>query len=119
MWLGDFLGNFIVAIYFFYGKQSTPANGSFLGDIHFKARHLRDMDPTARGKSSCFQLHERRKVVFYSVPISYECVLTTVDGRLLSVGPISYSDKDQPQCCLLCPDGKIDEVIVPFHCALK
>lgn len=28
-------------------------------------------------------------------------------------------EKDLPQCCLLSPDGKIEEVLVPFHCALK
>ena len=39
--------------------------------------------------------------------------------RLVYTSVGSLADKDQPQCCLLCPDGKIDEVIVPFHCALK
>jgi len=46
-----------------------------------------------------------------------QCIFNSY--RLLNMEGRSIIDKDLPQCCLLCPDGKIDEIIVPFHCALK
>lgn len=39
--------------------------------------------------------------------------------RLLSLGTGLPIDKDIAQCCLVGPDGRIDEISVPFHCALK
>ena len=45
----------------------------------------------------------------------FNCLL--LFGRLLK---LSLSmEKDLPQCYLLSPDGNIEEVLVPFHCALK
>lgn len=35
------------------------------------------------------------------------------------MGAVSMLDKESPQCYLICADGKIYDVIVPFQCALK
>lgn len=40
-------------------------------------------------------------------------------AKLISTNAGSSIDNDQLQCCLLTPDGKLEEVVVPFHCALK